>query len=231
MSVEKLFFARNVTTAMTVSQARGVVLLCGKQAGMEIYEYTPMQIKLAVTGYGKADKKQMQEMVRATKEKILDDSVDDWATGYFSEAGWTKTSLSEYIQPIPEFVLSVAIRIKEVSPEVKFTVQHLRDPKADPFKGGSAIDLRSYCIPVYAPHPVAAHAWLENWLEPGVEATDLATSRIPVPLLEARAALSSTLLDNQAVCPPAAALAASVQPDISAAGRQLRDQIWTELRL
>lgn len=64
MSVEKLFFARNVTTAMTVSQARGVVLLCGKQAGMEIHEYTPMQIKMAVTGYGKADKKQVQEMVR-----------------------------------------------------------------------------------------------------------------------------------------------------------------------
>jgi crossover junction endodeoxyribonuclease RuvC len=64
MSVEKLFFARNVTTAMTVSQARGVVLLCGKQAGMEIFEYTPMQIKMAVTGYGKAEKKQIQEMVR-----------------------------------------------------------------------------------------------------------------------------------------------------------------------
>lgn len=64
MSVEKLFFARNVTTAMTVSQARGVVLLCGKQAGMEIHEYTPMQIKMAVTGYGKAEKKQIQEMVR-----------------------------------------------------------------------------------------------------------------------------------------------------------------------
>jgi crossover junction endodeoxyribonuclease RuvC len=64
MSVEKLFFARNVTTAMTVAQARGVVLLCGKQAGLEISEYTPMQIKQAITGYGKADKKQMQEMVR-----------------------------------------------------------------------------------------------------------------------------------------------------------------------
>jgi crossover junction endodeoxyribonuclease RuvC len=64
MSVEKLFFARNVTTAMTVSQARGVVLLCGMQAGMEIHEYTPMQIKMAVTGYGKADKKQIQEMDR-----------------------------------------------------------------------------------------------------------------------------------------------------------------------
>jgi crossover junction endodeoxyribonuclease RuvC len=64
MSVEKLFFARNVTTAMTVAQARGVVLLCGQQAGLKLFEYTPMQIKLAVTGYGKADKKQMQEMVR-----------------------------------------------------------------------------------------------------------------------------------------------------------------------
>ena len=64
MSVEKLFFARNVTTAMTVAQARGVVLLCGQQAGLTIYEYTPMQIKQALTGYGRADKKQIQEMVR-----------------------------------------------------------------------------------------------------------------------------------------------------------------------
>lgn len=64
MSVEKLFFSQNVTTAMTVAQARGVVLLCGKQAGLEIFEYTPQQIKQALTGYGRADKKQMQEMVR-----------------------------------------------------------------------------------------------------------------------------------------------------------------------
>lgn len=64
MSVEKLFFAQNVTTAMSVAQARGVVLLCGKQHGMELHEYTPLQIKQALTGYGRADKKQMQEMVR-----------------------------------------------------------------------------------------------------------------------------------------------------------------------
>lgn len=64
MAVEKLFFSRNVTTAMTVAQARGVVLLCGMQASLKIHEYTPMQIKQAVTGYGKADKKQMQEMVK-----------------------------------------------------------------------------------------------------------------------------------------------------------------------
>ena len=64
MAVEKLFFAQNVTTAMTVAQARGVVLLCAMQAGHKISEYTPQQIKQAQTGYGKADKKQMQEMVR-----------------------------------------------------------------------------------------------------------------------------------------------------------------------
>jgi crossover junction endodeoxyribonuclease RuvC len=64
MAVEKLFFAKNVTTAMTVAQARGVVLLCGRQAGLKIFEYTPLQIKQAITGYGRADKHQMQEMVR-----------------------------------------------------------------------------------------------------------------------------------------------------------------------
>ncbi len=64
LSVEKLFFTKNVTTAMTVAQARGVVLLLGQQYEMKLYEYTPLQIKQAITGYGKADKKQMQEMVR-----------------------------------------------------------------------------------------------------------------------------------------------------------------------
>ena len=64
MAVEKLFFAQNVTTAMSVAQARGVVLLIGEQHGLELHEYTPLQIKQAITGYGKADKKQMQEMVR-----------------------------------------------------------------------------------------------------------------------------------------------------------------------
>lgn len=64
MAVEKLFFVQNVTTAMTVSQARGVVLLCGMQNGLKISEYTPLQIKQALTGYGRADKKQIQEMVR-----------------------------------------------------------------------------------------------------------------------------------------------------------------------
>lgn len=64
MAVEKLFFAQNVTTAMTVAQARGVVLLTAMQAQLKIAEYTPLQIKQALTGYGRADKKQIQEMVR-----------------------------------------------------------------------------------------------------------------------------------------------------------------------
>lgn len=64
MSIEKLFFARNVTTAMSVSHARGVAMLTGRKARLPIAEYTPMQIKQSLTGYGKADKKQMQEMVR-----------------------------------------------------------------------------------------------------------------------------------------------------------------------
>ena len=64
MAIEKLFFARNVTTAMSVAEARGVALLVGQQAGLMIEEYTPMQIKQSITGYGKAGKKQMQEMVR-----------------------------------------------------------------------------------------------------------------------------------------------------------------------
>ena len=64
MAIEKLFFAQNVTTAMSVSHARGVAMLTGQQAGMQIEEYTPLQIKQTITGYGKADKKQVQEMVR-----------------------------------------------------------------------------------------------------------------------------------------------------------------------
>lgn len=64
LSIEKLFFSQNVTTAMSVSHARGVAILAGKKAGLPYAEYTPQEIKQTLTGYGKADKKQMQEMVR-----------------------------------------------------------------------------------------------------------------------------------------------------------------------
>jgi crossover junction endodeoxyribonuclease RuvC len=64
-AVEKLFFSRNVTTALAVGQARGVVMLCLEQSGISAFEYTPLEIKQAVAGYGGAEKKQVQEMVRA----------------------------------------------------------------------------------------------------------------------------------------------------------------------
>ncbi len=64
LAVEKLFFARNVTTAIAVGQARGVVLLAAAQGKVPVSEYSPSEIKHAIAGYGKADKPQMQEMVR-----------------------------------------------------------------------------------------------------------------------------------------------------------------------
>jgi crossover junction endodeoxyribonuclease RuvC len=64
VAVEKLFFNRNVTTAFSVGQARGVILLAAEQAGVPVTEYTPLQVKMAVTGYGQAEKKQIQEMVK-----------------------------------------------------------------------------------------------------------------------------------------------------------------------
>ncbi|MGV9001455.1 MAG: crossover junction endodeoxyribonuclease RuvC [Candidatus Saccharimonadaceae bacterium] len=63
-SIEKLFFSRNITTAMTVAEARGVAILAARLHGIPVFEYTPPQIKQTLTGYGKADKKQVQEMVR-----------------------------------------------------------------------------------------------------------------------------------------------------------------------
>lgn len=63
-AVEKLFFQRNVSTAIAVGQARGVVLLAIAQAGCDVAEYTPNEVKQAVAGYGSADKRQVQEMVR-----------------------------------------------------------------------------------------------------------------------------------------------------------------------
>ena len=64
VAFEELFFARNVTTAMNVSAARGVALCACADSGLPMYEYTPMQIKQAITGNGRADKKQIQQMVR-----------------------------------------------------------------------------------------------------------------------------------------------------------------------
>ena len=64
ISIEKLYYQHNQTTVIGVAEARGVILLAAAQCGVPIYEYTPMQVKQAITGYGKAVKKQMQEMTR-----------------------------------------------------------------------------------------------------------------------------------------------------------------------
>lgn len=64
VSIEKLFFTKNITTGISVAEARGVVILACRENNLPIYEYTPNEIKKTMTGYGSADKKQMQEMVR-----------------------------------------------------------------------------------------------------------------------------------------------------------------------
>lgn len=64
IAVERLFFSKNTRTAFDVGEARGVILLAAAMQGVEIMEYTPLQVKMAVVGYGRADKRQVQEMVR-----------------------------------------------------------------------------------------------------------------------------------------------------------------------
>ncbi len=65
VSVEELFFNNNAKTVIAVGQARGVILLAAMQAGVPIFEYTPLQVKQALTGYGRAEKKQIQQMMKA----------------------------------------------------------------------------------------------------------------------------------------------------------------------
>lgn len=96
-SVEKLFFTNNITTAMTVAEARGVALLVAKQHNVPIYEYTPPQIKLTLAGYGRADKKQVQEMVRmqlGLKEVPKPDDCADALAAAITHALMSRTNAS-----------------------------------------------------------------------------------------------------------------------------------------
>jgi crossover junction endodeoxyribonuclease RuvC len=81
VAVEELFFNTNVTTAITVGQARGVALLAAYRAGIEVAEYTPLQVKQTITSYGRADKRQVQEMVRALLNLREIPRPDDAADG------------------------------------------------------------------------------------------------------------------------------------------------------
>ena len=82
-AIEKLFFLRNTTTVMPVAHARGVILTVLEQYGVKIYEYTPMEVKQVLTGYGRADKKEVEQMVKLSlgvdKLPKLDDTVDSIA--------------------------------------------------------------------------------------------------------------------------------------------------------
>jgi crossover junction endodeoxyribonuclease RuvC len=101
VSIEKLFFSQNITTGIAVAQARGVVMLVARQENLPIFEYTPLQIKQTLTSYGRAEKKQIQEMVRVhlRLEQIPqpDDAADALAAaithalmrkGVMKEEGW-----------------------------------------------------------------------------------------------------------------------------------------------
>ena len=85
IAIEELFFNRNTTTAIGVAQGRGAVLIAAAKTSTPIYEYTPLQVKQGVTGYGRADKKQVQMMVKTVLglEKVpkLDDTTDAIAIG------------------------------------------------------------------------------------------------------------------------------------------------------
>ncbi len=78
-AVEKLFFQRNVRTAISVGQGRGVALLALAESGIDVMEYTPLEVKQAVTGYGGADKSQMQGMVKAILDLSEIPTPDDAA--------------------------------------------------------------------------------------------------------------------------------------------------------
>lgn len=81
MAIEELFFNSNQKTAINVAQARGVILVAATNCGLPISEYTPLQVKQSVTGYGRADKKQIQEMVKMLLHLNAIPKPDDAADG------------------------------------------------------------------------------------------------------------------------------------------------------
>ncbi len=101
LSIEKLYFNTNTTTAIDVAQARGVIVLAAQTRGLPVYEYTPLQVKQAVTGYGRAEKYQVMEMVKKllclNKVPKPDDTADALALavchGHYSGTNYSKICL------------------------------------------------------------------------------------------------------------------------------------------
>lgn len=85
MAIEKLFFAKNQKTALAVSEARGVIMYAAKKLGVEVREFTPNEIKVAVTGYGKATKRDitfmLPKLINMDTDKKIDDELDAIAVG------------------------------------------------------------------------------------------------------------------------------------------------------
>lgn len=77
LAIETLFFNKNQKTAMGVAQARGIIIFLGKQAGCSVYEFSPQEVKVAVTGYGKSDKQGVIDMVKRLVPEVKDGALDD----------------------------------------------------------------------------------------------------------------------------------------------------------
>ena len=95
VSIEKLYFNQNITTGITVAEARGVVILVARQHELPIYEYTPLQIKQTLTGYGRAKKKDMQEAVRQylnMREIVKPDDAADALAAAITHALMTRAT-------------------------------------------------------------------------------------------------------------------------------------------
>lgn len=79
MAVEKLYFFKNINTALPVSEARGVIILAAAKSGLDVREFTPLQVKQAVSGHGRAQKKEIQKMIRLILDLKVDPEPDDAA--------------------------------------------------------------------------------------------------------------------------------------------------------
>jgi crossover junction endodeoxyribonuclease RuvC len=100
IGIEQLFFAKNARTAMAVSEARGVVLLTARLKGIDVREHAPVQVKSAVVGYGRADKRQVQEMVRRLfrldRVPEPDDAADALAVAYCTAVSYERDPLRSH---------------------------------------------------------------------------------------------------------------------------------------
>ena len=104
LSIEKLYYQHNQTTVIGVAEARGVILLAAAQCGVPIYEYTPMQVKQAITGYGKAVKKQVQEMTRVLLHLPAVPKPDDTADALAMAITFCHTNgsqLNRFVRRVP----------------------------------------------------------------------------------------------------------------------------------